>query len=566
MQPDFSGYATKSGLLCSDGRTIMPDAFKHQDKQRVPLVWQHGHGDVDNVLGHAVLEARPDGVYAYGYFNKTDRAQHAKELVQHGDISFLSIYANKLVERSKQVFHGAIREVSLVIGGANPGALIDYVSIQHSDGDITELDDEAVIFTGIEISHSDVSKEKVNMDQQENLKHADNDRTVGDVFNSMSDEQKNVVYFMIGAALEEAELEQSDDMEEGMVHNVFEGGSDEVPQNALTHDDVKTIVADAARTGSLKQAAENFALSHGINDISILFPEARTLDARPEWDKRRTEWVADVLGATRKSPFSRIKTRSADLTHNEARAKGYIKGEMKKEEFFGLAQRTTGPTTVYKKQKLDRDDILDITDFDVVAWMKEEMRIMLDEELARAILIGDGREVSDVDKIKDPVGATDGVGIRSIANDNELYAIPVSVSLGAEKDWNKLIDAIILNRSKYKGTGTPTFYTTEVVISNLLLLRDGEGRRLYRNIQEIAAELRVATLVPVEAMEGDTNLYGIVANLADYAVGADKGGEVALFDDFDIDYNQHKYLIETRVSGALTKLRSALVVRAAIGG
>lgn len=565
MKPDFSGYATKAGLKCSDGRTIMPEAFKHMDGMTVPLVWQHGHSNPGNVLGHAVLEAREDGVYAQGYFNDTEPASNAKQLVQHKDITALSIYANQLVERSKQVFHGVIREVSLVLSGANPGALIDNVAIAHSDGTTDILDDEAIIFTGLEFRHSD--------DSDDDLSHEEDESTVADIYESLSDVQKNVVHYMIGAALEAAkgkDAEHSDNDEDGLGHqeglqdmNVFEkNGSGREETHTLSHDAIKGIVSDAEKRGSLKEAVEHYALQHGIDNIDVLFPDAQQVGDTPDWIKRRTEWVAGVLNGARSTPFSRIKTRTADLTFDEARAKGYIKGTMKKEEFFGVSQRVTTPTTIYKKQKLDRDDMIDITDFDVVSWLKGEMRLMLEEELARAILIGDGRDVADEDKIRDPAGSTEGAGIRSILNDHELYVTSVNVNVDdAESSYEEVVESVARARRFYKGTGTPTFYTTEETKTEMLLAKDNFGRKLYSGEAELANALRVNAIVAVEVMESETDLLGIIVNLADYNVGADKGGDISMFDDFDIDYNQYKYLIETRVSGALTKVKSALVIR-----
>ena len=593
MDADFSGYATKAGLKCSDGRTITPEAFKHMDGQTVPLVWQHGHKDPANVLGHALLEARDDGVYAYGFFNNTDGGNKAKALVEHKDIVSLSIYANQLVEKSKKVFHGFIREVSLVLSGANPGAVIDNVAIKHSDGEIEELDDEAVIYTGLELAHSDeveeveetteTEDENLETEDEETVEHADDsDLTIQDVYDSMTDDQKTVVHYMIGAALEEKApakaASHSDDNSEALIHeegteemtrNVFEQSNTGVTgeKHELSHEDVRGIVADASKCGSLKEAVNNYALSHGIENIDVLFPDARAVDDTPEFVKRRTEWVAGVLSGVRSSPFSRIKTRSADLTFDEARAKGYIKGTLKKEEFFGVSKRTTSPTTIYKKQQLDRDDILDITDFDVVMWMKGEMRIMLEEELARAILIGDGRDVDDEDKIKDPAAASDGNGIRSILNDHELYVTHVNVALAADTpDYNVVVEEVMRARRFYKGSGTPTFYTTVVNATEMLLSKDQFGRRRYNNRTELANALGVASVVDVEVMESEPNLIGIIVNLQDYVVGADRGGDISLFDDFDIDYNQYKYLIETRVSGALTKVKSAMVVHRQASG
>jgi Phage capsid family len=568
MEPDFSGYATKAGLQCSDGRTIMPGAFKHQDKAQVPLVWQHGHNDPENVLGHAVLENREDGVYAYGFFNKSGKASHAKTLIEHRDIKMMSIWANELVERAGKVLHGAIREVSLVLSGANPGALIENVTIRHSDGEDTMLDDEVIIYTGLELQHSDDNTD--DKEDEKDLEHAaGDDETVQDVYDSMTDKQKQVLHFMLGQALESASDATHDNLDdttadnadtkkgtEEMKHNVFEKKEETPPAYSLTHSDITGIIADATKTGSLKDAVENFALSHGIDDIETLFPDAVALDKVPEFLKRRTEWVSKVLGAARKSPFSRIKTLSADLTVEEARAKGYIKGSLKKEEFFGVSKRVTTPTTVYKKQKLDRDDMVDITDFDVVAWLKAEMRLMLDEELARAILIGDGRDVADGDKINEG-------NIRPIAKDHELYVTYINVNMAdASSTIQELTDALILNRHNYKGTGLPTMFTTETVIAQFLLLKDTLGRRIYKSLDEVATELRVAEIVSVEVMEEDPSIVAILVNMNDYVVGATAGGSVTMFDDFDIDYNQYKYLIETRMAGALTKLKAAIVVKA----
>ena len=558
MEPDFSGYATKAGLQCSDGRTIMPGAFKHQDKMRVPLVWQHGHTDPENVLGHTILENRDDGVYAYGYFNKSAKAVHSKTLLDHGDITMLSIWANELVERSGKVLHGAIREVSLVLSGANPGALIENVTIHHSDGDDVTLEDEVIIYTGIELEHASADDEESDDE--------DNEETVQDIYDSMTPKQKEVLHFMLGQALEGsdegAEHDNLDDSTNtntdqegnGMTRNVFEKeGQAGAQQPILSHADVQGIVADATKTGSLKAAVENYALAHGINQIDTLFPEAQALTAAPEFWTRRTEWVNSVLSGARKSPFSRVKTHWADLTYDDARAKGYITGAEKQEEFYGTARRETSPQTIYKKQKLDRDDILDITDFDVVAWMKGEMRLMLDEELARAILLGDGRTVPDPDKILED-------RIRPIAKDDPLFVIQVKADLAAG-DISDFVDAIIQWRAQYRGTGTPTLYTSEALIAQVMLLKDTLGRRIYTSLEQFASEIRVSSVVPVDVFDPAAGSpLAIMVNMNDYVIGSDKGGTVSLFDDFDIDYNQYKYLIETRVSGALVKLKSAIVV------
>lgn len=584
MEPDFSGYATKSGLRCSDGRTIMPGAFSEQSGDRVPLVWQHGHGDPMNVLGHAQLEERPDGIYAYGYFNNTESATQAKSLVEHGDIVAMSIHANKLVEKSKNVLHGKIREVSLVLSGANPGALIDNVNIRHSDGDIEERDDEAIIYTGekLSLTHAESSDNNANSNSEENDMATNNssDKTVQDVFDDMTEEQKNVVYFMIGTALEEAGVSEEDDDESTesvsqssdgtpfishkeafeMTRNVFEmansGSFGESLEHSntsksLSHSEVSSIVNEAKKIGSFKDAVLNHADEYGIENIDILFPDARALSNNPDFIQRRTEWVAKVMSSIKKSPFSRIKTIHADITADEARARGYIKGNLKKEEVIKLLKRKTDPTTIYKKQKLDRDDILDITDLDVVAWLKAEMRIMLDEEIARAILIGDGRSSVSDDKIDEDK-------IRPIANDDALYAHPVTINDSATP--TEIIEQLIRARGNYRGSGQPTLFTTLPFLTDMLLLKDSLGRRLYTSKEALASELMAKEIVEVEVME-DTDILGIYVNLNDYTAGADRGGEISMFDDFDIDYNQNKYLIETRMSGALTKPMSAIVVK-----
>jgi hypothetical protein len=569
MEADFSGYATKAGLKCSDGRTIMPGAFKHQDKMRVPLVWQHGHSDPENVLGHAILENRDDGVYAFGFFNESARATHTKGLLEHGDINMMSIWANELVERSGRVLHGAIREVSLVLSGANPGALIENVTIRHSDGDEDILDDEAIIFTGLELElqHAEETKveEVVHADAPVKTDAAANaDLTIQDVYDSMTPEQQEVLHYMVGEALSSSGNDnvQQDNLQQDnindqegtkMTRNVFESDEKDV-KPVLSHADIEGIVADATKSGSLKQAVEDYALAHGINDIDVLFPEATQLTAAPEFFARRMEWVNGVLSGARKTPFSRIKTATADLTFEEARAKGYIKGNLKKEEFFGTSRRVTTPQTIYKKQKLDRDDIIDITDFDVVAWMKGEMRVMLDEEIGRAILIGDGREPGGDDKINE-------TNIRPIAKDDDFYTISVNVNIDdASSSISEVVDAIIMNRQYMRGSGQPTMYTTEGIIAQFLLLKDTLGRRIYQSLDQVAAELRVSAIVPVEVLSDEPTIVAILVNMNDYVIGADKGGQVALFDDFDIDYNQYKYLMETRISGALVRPKAAMVV------
>jgi hypothetical protein len=517
-----------------------------------------------------MLEHRDDGVYAYGFFNGTDKASHAKIMLEHEDINMMSIWANQLIEQSKRVMHGVIREVSLVLSGANPGALIENVTIRHSDGVEQPLDDEAIIYTGLEIEHSDESDDEVEHADDEG---SDDGESIEDIFNTLSPKQKDVVYYLIGEAASGGSAAQDDlgdaddddtldhgQMKEGNEmpkRNVFDqNGQTAAPENVISHDEMAGIMQSAIDAkGSLRDSVKEYALSHGIEDIESLFPEATALTAAPEFFGRRMEWVNDVLGAATKRPFSRIKTHNADLTHDDARAKGYIKGNMKKEEFFTLSRRTTTPQTVYKKQKLDRDDIIDITDFDVVTWMKGEMRVMLDEELARAILLGDGREIDDEDHISHE-------HIRPIAYDDELYTTVLNVDMvDASSSIQEFTDAFVANRYKMRGSGNPTMFTTEFYIAKAMLLKDSLGRRIYNSLGDWAAELRVSKIVPVEVMEDYPDLVAIFVNMSDYSCGADRGGQVALFDDFDIDYNQYKYLIETRMSGALTKLKCALVVK-----
>lgn len=558
---DFSGWATKNNLKCSDGRTILKDAFKHDDGVTVPLVWNHQHNDPTNILGHALLENRDEGVYAYCKFNETDSGKNAKLLVEHGDVSALSIYANQLKQQGGNVIHGAIREVSLVLAGANPGAFIDSV-IAHGE----ESEEEAVIFTGedIVLSHASVSEDKTeNKDpepkkeeKKEEMKE-ENKKTVKEVFDTLTEEQKTVVYAIIGQIMEESQNE-SKDIEGGkeeMKHNVFDNDK-ENKEEVLSHSDTEAIFSDARRYGSLKDSV----LAHGITNLAYLFPEDTNLNKVPEFISRDTGWVKNVMSSVHHTPFSRIKSQFADITADDARAKGYTKGNLKKEEVFSLLKRSTTPTTVYKKQKLDRDDVIDITDFDVVSWIKGEMRMMLDEELARAFLIGDGRLSSSDDKINEQ-------NIRPIYNDADLYTVKAEIDVGAsatsEDKAKAFIKSVIKNRKEYKGTGSPTLYTTEDVVADCLLLEDSNGRFIYDTMDKLKNVLRVKDIVTVPVMEGAKgakggDLMAILVNLADYNVGADKGGAVNMFDDFDIDYNAQKYLIETRCSGALIKPYSAI--------
>ena len=567
---DFSGWATKNNLLCSDGRTILKDAFKNDDGVTVPLVWNHQHNDPSNILGHALLENRDEGVYAYCKFNDSEPGKNAKLLVEHGDVSALSIYANQLKQQGGNVLHGAIREVSLVLAGANPGAFIDSV-IRHSediddeDIDDKDINDEAIIYTGenICLAHAEkqmeettkVMEEKKEMAPETKAEEPKKEKTVQDVFDTLNEEQKKVVYALIGQVIEEAENKDIEGGKKEMKHNVFENDK-ENQENVLQHSDVEAIFADAKRYGSLKDSV----LQHGITNIDYLFPEDKNVNATPEFIKRDMGWVEKVMRSVHHTPFSRIRSTFANITEEDARAKGYIKGKLKKDEVFSLLKRSTTPTTVYKKQKLDRDDAVDITDFDVVAWLKSEMRMMLDEELARAFLIGDGRISSSDDKINEQ-------NIRPIYNDDDLYTvkavIEVSQTATAEEKTKAFIKSVIKNRKEYKGTGSPTLYTTEDVVSDCLLLEDANGRFIYDSIDKLKNVLRVADIVTVPVMEGakgknQGDLLAILVNLADYNVGADKGGAVNMFDDFDIDYNAQKYLIETRCSGALVKPYSAI--------
>lgn len=586
---DFSGWATKNDLRCADGKIIRSGAFKIQNGHKVPLVWNHKHDSPNDILGHAVLENRNEGVYAYCYFNQSPSAKAAKESVAHGDITALSIWANNLDLRGSEVLHGAIREVSLVPAGANPGAFIESVMI-HGVG-IEEDDTEAYIFTGevLHIAHAAPETKTVeDTKSNEEPTKDDSQETVADIYRTLNEKQKKAVAIIVGQAITDAKSENEDEDEEDeesdMKHNIFDQGSDKNTAY-LSHDDMKQIFIDAKRCGSLREAVQqrvddgelvHSAISkeegmttatgtqtYGFNDPSMLFPEYKTLVTQPEWISRNMDWVSKVMNNVHKTPFSRIKSVYADITEDEARAKGYIKGKQKKEEVFSTLKRTTDPQTIYKKQKMDRDDIIDITDFDVVAWIRAEMRIMLNEEIARAILIGDGRSADAEDKIQE-------IHVRPIATDVDLFNVKTVVTVQTDASAGDVaetvIDEILRARKKYKGSGNPLFFTTEDTLTEMLLLKDKVGHRLYKTEAELATALRVSEIVTVEPMEGqkisinneELDLIGIVVNLKDYNVGADKGGEINLFDDFDIDYNQYKYLIETRISGALIKPFSAL--------
>ena len=594
---DFSGWATKNDLKCSDGRTIRKNAFKDDNGKTVPLVWNHDHSGPDNILGHAVLENREDGVYAYCSFNETEKAQTAKELLRHHDIGSLSIHANQLKQtKNKDVLHGVIREVSLVLAGANPGAQIDFPIIQHSDGSFDTVEDEAIIYPFIEelsLEHGEIpsfySEEESAEETEEEIEHAEEsekdkeedkvaegnkEKTIGDVVATMNEEQKTALYAIVGQAVEDAKKENNEE-DETVKHNAFEDEEYGREDEYLSHAEIEELFAGAKRekVTSLKDYMLEHSIdttgmdtatghqTYGFNDASMLFPEAKSLNNPPEWIKRDTGWVGVVMNGVHKTPFSRIKSVYADITADEARAKGYMKGNEKKEQVFTTLKRTTSPCTIYKKQKLDRDDIIDITDFDVVRWIRSEMDFMLDEEIARAILIGDGRDSDADDKIKEE-------NIRPIAKDVPLFNVKVNVNVPnratGQEQADAIIDAVLRARKEYKGSGNPTLFTTEDWLTEMLLLKDGIGHRLYKTEAELATALRVSKIVTVEVMEGQNidnkPLVGIVVNLSDYNVGADKGGEKNLFDDFDIDYNQYKYLIETRRSGALVKPKSALTI------
>ena len=611
---DFCGWASKNDLLCSDGRTIRRGAFASDDGKKVPMVYQHQHTSIDNVLGHAILENRNEGMYAYCYLNESDTGKMAKELVRHGDICAMSIYANKLKQIGNDVVHGEIKEVSLVLAAANPGAAIESVVLEHSDGSTEE---EAIIYSGedtqykilshaesstqtssdktvndilnnmseakknvlyymlAKVSETDEEAEDDDVIEDSDIRHADvsGGRTIQDIFDTFTSDEKKVAFFLIGQAIKESgSMEQSDipniddESEENdtMKHNVFENNLINNDETVLSHAEIEEIFRDTKQYGTLK----NSALAHGITDIEYLFPDAKTVTPTPELIKRNDDWVSKVMGAVHRTPFSRIKSTAANLTEDEARAKGYIKGTLKKEEVFSLLKRTTEPTTIYKKQKLDRDDVVDITDFDVVAWIKSEMRMMLNEEIARAILIGDGRLTSSDDKIPED-------HIRPVAFDSALYTVPIEVTVAAQAtDDDKakaIIRSIIKGRKEYKGSGNPVMYTTEDTLTDMLLMEDKMGRVVYDSVTKLATALRVSEIVTVPVMEGlkdstGNSVIAVIVNLADYNVGADRGGEVNMFDDFDIDYNAMKYLIETRCSGALTKPNSALAVKLKTAG
>ena len=604
MEYDFSGWATRNNIKCSDGRTIMKDAFKHNDGDKVPLVWNHRHDDPNEVLGHAILENREEGVYTYCKFNNTQAGQQAKALVVNGDVDQLSIYANKLKSQNNNVIHGVIREVSLVLAGANPGAYIDSVIVH---GDDAEDEEEGVIYTDeyidvvehsadepeetndekggenveAEVKNEEVVNEEVvendgvveENEANEEIEHSD-EETIKDIFDGMTEKQKNAVYAIVGMISEENKSDDKEDDkkentekkegEDNMKHNVFENDNNE---NTLVHAEITAAaIADAKKYGSLKESFMEHAAINNIDDIELLFPDAHPLNYEPKMIEEDNSWVAKIMKDVKHSPFSRVKATFGRLTEGQARAKGYIKGNKKTNIKLAVLNRVTTPTTVYIKNEIDRDDVVDIKDFDVVAWQKKEMRKQLDKELALAMLLGDGRDPNEVDKINE-------LNIRPVLNDDEMYTIQYVITEGvdykitdgsySENDARikGIIRGAIKSRKGYKGSGKPTFYTTEDCLNDLLLLEDQNGRALYDTIEKLATAMRVKEIVTIPEMEKYTDIYGIIVNMNDYQAGADKGGAVSMFDDFDIDYNQMKYLMETRMSGALIQPYSAIVLR-----
>lgn len=586
---DFSGYATRNDVRCSDNKVIRHGAFAAYDGKTVPLVWQHQHKDVSNVLGHADLEVREDGVYAYAHLNHSDAGRTAREMIRNGDVKALSIYATHVKAKGNDVVHGELVEVSIVLRGANPGAYIDQISITHGD-DGDEV--EAVMYTDAQIdfvSYSDEDEdeepdveETEEADEADDVEHAEDepeadeaegdgdDPTLGEIFDSMTEEQKTAVYAIVGQLVETAdeEAEESEDTahsdtttEDTMAHqNVFEGSKKTEELPVLSHDDMQKIFEEAKACGSLKEAVLAHADNYGIKQIDTLFPDAKNLWTTPEFIKRKTDWVSSVVGAAKHSPFSRIKTQFADITADEARAKGYIKGNKKKDEVFTLLKRVTSPTTIYKKQRLDRDDIIDITDFDVVSWIRGEMRIMIEEELGRAVLIGDGREASSDDKIKEDC-------IRPIFKEDSLYA--PRVILAKETTTEDMLDSIVRAMDDYEGSGNPTWFAAPSVVTEILLLKDKMGHRLFNSLSDLADYVGVSRIVKVPLMKnltrtsaknGKVDALGIIVNMSDYTIGADKGGQLFAAEDFDISFNQYHYLLETRLSGALTKVKSAIIL------
>lgn len=552
---DFSGWATRNDLLCSDGITIKKDAFKDDDSKCVPLVYNHDHSNPDAILGKAYLENRDEGVYAYCILNDSDSGKMAKKAIQHGDVRSLSIYANQLKKMGNDVVHGSIKELSLVLSGANPGAYIDFVVAHGEDGEegfYASYDENIMLY------HSDTKKEEPKMAEPNTEPKKEPDKTIKEIIDSMSEEQQNAMYALIGMMVDEQNNEGDDDMK----HNVFE--TDEMNDDSvLMHSElINESIADAKRFGSLKESFIQHAADAGIENIDYIFPNDHELNVPPKFVKEDETWVGKVMSC-KHTPFSRVKTTFGVLDVDEARARGYIKGNMKKELALSLMKRTTTPTTIYIKMKIDRDDAIDITDFDVIAWQRNEMRGLLDKEIARAILIGDGRSAASDDKINE-------LNVRPIISDDDFYAIKYTVTEGtdyttAANDSKEkgIIRAAVKARKEYKGSGNPTFFTTEDVLTSLLLIEDQNGRRIYESEAALATAMRVSSIVTVTEMERLSDTYGIIVNMQDYTVGADKGGAVSMFDDFDIDFNQMKYLMETRISGALTTPYSAIILKKA---
>lgn len=577
MKYDFGGYATKNDVRCSDGRIIKQNAFESQNGSKIPLVYQHDHDDPMNIIGHGILENRPDGVYLYGTFNDTERGKHMKACVAHGDVDSLSIWANQLQEVGKNVIHGVIREVSLVLSGANPGAVIDNPVIVH--GDVEDvISDEAIIYPGFRIESAIGATTVLSHAEEDSSEseNSDDGETVQDVYDSMTDKQKQVVAYMVGEALsagaessedDSEEVKHSDMEDDEMKNNVFDQNDLKEGKDILSHDAMRAIFDDAKKSNSLRDTVIAHAATYGIDNIDVLFPDAKSINTQPELIKRRTEWVNTVISGARHTPFSRIRSTQVDITADEARARGYIKGKKKVDEVIKAMKRVTTPQTIYKKQKLDRDDIIDITDFDVVAFLRGEMRLMLDEELARAALIGDGRSVSDESHISED-------HIRPIYTDDDLYTIRYQLASNASEADK--IDAFTYAMLDYEGSGMPVAFMAPLTRAKMLLQKKSDGSRLYANETELTTALGVSKIIPVplfanvsrsvttgEEPSTSTKTYDLVAmivNMSDYTFGADRGGEVSTFDDFDIDYNQMKYLIETRCSGALIKPKSAVVI------
>ena len=585
---DFGGWATRNNIKCSDGRTILKDAFKQNDGQKVPLVWNHQHNDPSEVLGHALLENRAEGVYAYCKFNNTESGQTAKSLVANGDVDKLSIYANRLKTHMNNVMHGCIREVSLVLAGANPGAFIDTV-ISH--GEDAEAEEEGTIYTDEHIDiieHNDdennkkgeTDMEDENKKVDEEKKEENNEKTIQEVFETLNEEQKNAVYAIVGQALEHNDNSEDDDSEdssennndegeEDMKHNVFD--NDKNNDEVLQHSEIlASAIQDAKKYGSLKESVIEHAAINNITDIGKLFPDATALNKEPIMIEKDQTWVGKIINTIKHTPFSRVKVTMGKMTEPQARAKGYIKGNKKTNIQMAALNRIVTPTTVYIKNEIDRDDVIDITDFDVVAWQKREMRKELDKELALAALLGDGRDISDNDKINEQ-------NIIPIIKDVDTFTIKYTITEGVDyKQANNsasnndsftkgIIRAAIRSRKEYKGSGSPTFFTTEDYLTDMLLIEDQNGRRIYESLAQLALALRVKEIVTIPEMEQEAykDIVGVIVNMADYTMGADKGGSVNMFDDFDIDYNQMKYLMETRCSGALTVPYSAIVLKKA---